>query len=83
MSLSKNKLNFITFGCWNEFYCNTNTPNNGLSLVMKALLDDEEIPEFYIVSGDNYYPKKEKDEDKDKKKASDKIACFNLKIYFN
>ena len=31
---------------------------------------------FLYVTTIKYY-------DKDKKKASDKIACFNLKIYFN
>lgn len=49
----------ILFGCWNQGLCNTREPDsNGMSAVMKKL--ESENPNFIIVLGDNYYPKKEK-----------------------
>jgi predicted MPP superfamily phosphohydrolase len=51
---------FIHFGCWNDGLCNIETGNNALSKVMSAL-KNESPPSFYIVAGDNYYPKKDQD----------------------
>lgn len=55
----------IQFGCWN----NKNTENGktvgGLQIVMEAIKKyaRKKNPEFLIVSGDNYYPQKEKSAD--------------------
>jgi hypothetical protein len=48
---------FITFGCWNENCCDTDTP---VVKVLDAVSKEKEI-DFFIVNGDNYYPKKEDD----------------------
>ncbi len=53
-------MKFIHFGCWNENKCNPddkNLPINGVSAVVKSLLEkkDPEI-QFYVIAGDNYYP---------------------------
>ena len=63
-------MSFIHFGCWNEGFCNKKTINNGMSAVMNEL-SNREAPSFYIVAGDNYYPKKIKYPDKSK------IKIFN------
>lgn len=60
-------MGFIHFGCWNQGFCNMEQPNNGMSIVMNTLLNIES-PDFYIVAGDNYYPKKIKYANKKKKK---------------
>ena len=51
--------------------------NNLVSLVLEQAerITNNKIIFLYVTTI-KYY-------DKDKKKASDKIACFNLKIYFN
>ena len=55
----------IQFGCWN----NKNTENGktvgGLQIVMEAIKKyaRKQKPKFLIVSGDNYYPQKEKSKD--------------------
>ena len=53
---------FIFFGCWNESYCNPyNKFLSGSSQVINNLLSGNETPKFYIVAGDNYYPRKKKE----------------------
>ena len=49
-------MSFVHFGCWNYGKCNLETPENGMSLVIKKLIDDSISPDFFIVAGDNYYP---------------------------
>jgi hypothetical protein len=56
---------FITFGCWNNGLCSLeNPPQNGVSAVMQELnsyvRENDSKVKFIAVSGDNYYPKKEK-----------------------
>jgi len=56
---------FITFGCWNNGLCSLeNSPKNGVSAVMQELNSYVNVNvdkvKFIAVSGDNYYPKKEK-----------------------
>jgi Calcineurin-like phosphoesterase len=56
---------FITFGCWNNGLCSLeNPPQNGVSAVMQELNSyvnaNVDKVKFIAVSGDNYYPKKEK-----------------------
>ena len=62
----------ILFGCWNQGTCNANTdiPKNGMSAVMKQLKSKtaQRPPDFIVVLGDNYYPKK----DETKKKIFNK-----------
>ncbi len=54
-------MSFIHFGCWNQYKCDPNKPAlNGVSQVMNKLINDEKTPNFYVVAGDNYYPKKDK-----------------------
>lgn len=82
-----NTLNFITFGCWNQSFCNKIKLENGMSHVMNAL-DKEKVPEFYIVSGDNYYPdkikkKKDKKDESDKKETSEILFEPSEKKIFN
>ena len=52
---------FIHFGCWNKGFCDIDNVNNGMSAVMKKLIQSEKKPDFYIIAGDNYYPKKFKE----------------------
>lgn len=52
-------MKFITFGCWNKDMCNPENPNNGMSLVFNNL-KKEDFYDFLILSGDNYYPLKNK-----------------------
>ena len=53
--------NFITFGCWNKWYCNPGPElSNPLSVVI-AKMDDfitklKDPPAFVCIAGDNYYP---------------------------
>ena len=56
-------MSFVHFGCWNYGKCDLESPTNGMSLVIKKLIDDSISPEnpsispdFFIVAGDNYYP---------------------------
>jgi hypothetical protein len=61
---------FIHFGCWSSGFCNINNPNNALSNVLKVLQDYLiKNPDIYciIVSGDNYYPEKIKENGSKKK----------------
>jgi hypothetical protein len=53
-------MKFIHFGCWNNGLCG-DFEVNGLSLMTKKLREYVLInhPEFLIVAGDNYYPKKD------------------------
>ena len=67
-------MSFIHFGCWNQGFCNKETINNGMSAVMNAL-SHRDAPSFYIVAGDNYYPKKIKYDD------DSKIKIFNEKNF--
>ena len=54
--------NFIFFGCWNESYCNPDKPTlSGSSQIINYLLKKNTNPLFYIIAGDNYYPKKDKE----------------------
>ena len=58
-------MSFIHFGCWNQYKCDPKNPKlNGVSQVMDKLINDEKSPNFYVVAGDNYYPKKIKNENK-------------------
>lgn len=59
-------MKFITFGCWNQNFCNIKDGTNGLSLTMNKLKryveeskDAEEV-DFVVVLGDNYYPTNDK-----------------------
>ena len=64
-------MSFIHFGCWNQYKCDPKNPKlNGVSQVMDKLINDEKSPNFYVVAGDNYYPKKIKNKNK-------KIKIFN------
>ena len=49
---------FIFFGCWNKGFCNDNRRSNGMSAVFNKIKQNNERPDFYIIAGDNYYPKK-------------------------
>ena len=58
---STEKDEFIFFGCWNESLCNPSKPSlSGSSQVFNSLLKRKTNPLFYIVAGDNYYPRKYK-----------------------
>lgn len=55
--------NFITFGCWNKWYCNPGPKlSNPLSNVIAKMdsyihtLGSKNKPSFICVAGDNYYP---------------------------
>ena len=55
---------FIFFGCWNESYCDFKNPKiSGSSQVINYLLNNNKSPKFYIVAGDNYYPRKDKEKE--------------------
>ena len=62
---------FIQFGCWNNI-----NKKGCLENVMKKLNEyvttDVTKPDFIVITGDNYYPQKEKNKDKDKDKNKDK-----------
>ena len=68
MYISK-PMKFLQFGCWN----NLNGGEGNLKGVMKYLEQrvktPSEKPDFIIVSGDNYYPEKNKEDEKTKKKT--------------
>ena len=49
---------FIFFGCWNRGFCDETGRSNGMSSVFNTIKQNEEQPDFYIIAGDNYYPKK-------------------------
>jgi hypothetical protein len=49
-------MSFIHFGCWNYGKCDLESPTNGMSSVIKELMDDSISSDFFIVAGDNYYP---------------------------
>ena len=70
------KLIFVTFGCWNKNDCSITSSaedaKNGVSNVFTSLYNDDENPQFYIVSGDNYYPIKDNGSGNDKKDKKDK-----------
>lgn len=54
-------MSFVHFGCWNYGKCDLESPTNGMSIVIKKLIQDPSInPDFFVVAGDNYYPKKDK-----------------------
>lgn len=52
-------MSFIHFGCWNNGLCDlTKRDSNGMSSVLNFLINDDTLDcDFYIVAGDNYYPK--------------------------
>jgi predicted MPP superfamily phosphohydrolase len=54
---SQQLIRFIHFGCWNQGDC-TEEGTNPLSRVMKKLRNfiRNKVPNFIIISGDNYYP---------------------------
>ena len=56
----------IHFGCWNKGFCKPDEVSNGMSAVIKELLNFD-IPSFYLIAGDNYYPDKIKINGKKKK----------------
>ena len=71
---------FVHFGCWNQGIC-SEEGSNPISRVMKKLRNfvTSTSPEFVMVAGDNYYPKKT-GKDIDKKKLinnSDLESGFN------
>ena len=71
---------FIFFGCWNESYCNSSKPTlSGSSQVINNLINKKDNPLFYIVAGDNYYPRKDKD--KGIKEYSNLQDEFNGKFF--
>ena len=41
-------MSFVHFGCWNYGKCNLETPENGMSLVIKKLIDDSISPDFLL-----------------------------------
>ena len=65
-------MSFITFGCWNKGTCTIGRDSNGMSAVIRNLIYDRKNPMFYLVSGDNYYP------DKDKKREIKLLNKSNL-----
>ena len=59
-------MNFIHFGCWNTNKCDKESLSNGLSITMK-IMDEfckDNPVDFITIAGDNYYPKKTKDNGK-------------------
>ena len=58
----------IHFGCWNKGFCKPDEVSNGMSAVIKELLNFD-IPSFYLIAGDNYYPDKIKGINGKKKKV--------------
>ncbi len=48
---------FVTFGCWNEDCCGEDT---AVVRVLNKINDEDSDASFFIVTGDNYYPKKDK-----------------------
>jgi hypothetical protein len=69
----KKILSFITFGCWNRFVDPNSTSTKGLGFqqVLPAIqqhVDRSHLStDFVLISGDNYYPTKDKDKNKNKK----------------
>jgi len=62
---------FVTFGCWNENCCDETSP---VFKVLDAIKKQESDSNFFIVTGDNYYPEKiqiEMDGKKQKVKTAD------------
>lgn len=57
---------FGFLGCWNNGSCLAN--ENAFYYVITHIKQLIPPPEFIIIAGDNYYPKKVKDKDKDKDK---------------
>ena len=59
---------FITFGCWNNGLCNIKNRTQGVSHVIGNLIDKksklEPYPDFFVITGDNYYPIKNKENNK-------------------
>ena len=58
---------FIQFGCWNQGLCTTEdsaaaSEPTSITRVMRTLknyiTDPNNKPEFIVVAGDNYYPRK-------------------------
>lgn len=52
-------MKFIHFGCWNKGLCDMEKLDNGISKTMKKLHTYD--VDFIIISGDNYYPDKTKE----------------------
>ena len=40
-------MSLIQFGCWNKGFCNINEISNGMSAVIRTILDFN-IPSFYL-----------------------------------
>ena len=63
---------FIQFGCWNNLNTKKGKPigclKNVLTLVDTYLTTEEKKPNFLVISGDNYYPDKQKDPNDETKK---------------
>ena len=74
---------FIFFGCWNKGYCDDNRRNNGMSAVFNTIKQNREIPDFYIIAGDNYYPKKTTEKIQGRKVKIKTLEQNNLLSGFN
>ena len=66
MASAASKGKFIQFGCWNQGLCHTeevaaSVASDSITRVMHTLKDYVAInaPDFIVVAGDNYYPRKE------------------------
>jgi hypothetical protein len=65
---------FIQFGCWNNIN-KKGCLKNVMDKLNEYVTDVTTKPDFIVITGDNYYPQKEKnkDKDKDKDKNKDKV----------
>lgn len=74
---------FIFFGCWNKGFCDDNRRNNSMSAVFNTIKQNKEQPDFYIIAGDNYYPKKLTEKNQGQKVKIKTLEQNNLLSGFN
>lgn len=66
---------FVTFGCWNEDCCDESKP---VVRVLNKINNEDSDASFFIVTGDNYYPKKDKETGKKITDKTQLLTSFEL-----
>lgn len=75
-----NASKFIHFGCWNNLNVKKGKPMGCLQSVSDKLhnyLRSDNLPDFMVVAGDNYYPMKEKKENEQGEEDKQKLISVD------
>jgi predicted MPP superfamily phosphohydrolase len=70
-------MKFLQFGCWNNLNGSEGNLKGVMEYLKQRVKTSSDKPDFIIVSGDNYYPEKDKTSNKDKSSKNNKTKIIH------